>query len=408
MAKKPKIPEHENMERWMVSYADFMTLLFALFVVLYGFAMNSKNEANAMVQGLMDSFSQMGLISTTTGFADDKKIIATEFLTTALASSTVANPSLIQPESKGGGGMLDMGRPKDNSVGLKSSEVSGEESRSDVEESIKSEPGNYQMGAPFDTIRDDINRSLEDLESKGMVTVTKQENWITIELNDALVFAPYSASVLNRAQPILARIGEILKPLSNYIRVRGYTDNELVHDEVYANNWYLSATRSISVIDALAKAGIDPHRMAIEAYAQYAPFVSNSTAKGRSRNRCVVIAVSKYAFKPKKLLVLPDDEVDVSGANGVKKKDLENLEVMRTNDGRLVVYTREGQEALKQKEAEKKANEATPQVGAEVEAPSATSREPSAISTETDATSAEANATSPATSTSSNEVANQG
>lgn len=98
MAKKPKIPEHENMERWMVSYADFMTLLFALFVVLYGFAMNSKNEANAMVQGLMDSFSQMGLISTTTGFADGKKIIATEFLTTALASSTVANPSLIQPE----------------------------------------------------------------------------------------------------------------------------------------------------------------------------------------------------------------------------------------------------------------------------------------------------------------------
>ena len=172
-----------------------------------------------------------------------------------------------------------------------------------------------------------------------------------------------------------------------------------MHDEVYANNWYLSAARSISVIDALAKTGIDPHRMAIEAYAQYAPFVSNSTNKGRSRNRCVVIAVSKYAFKPKKLLVLPDDEVDVSGANGVNKKDLENLEVMRTNDGRLVVYTREGQEALKQKEAEKKANEATPQVENEVEAPSATS-------TKTDATSAESNATAPATSTSSNGEAN--
>lgn len=340
MAKKPKVPEHENLERWMVSYADFMTLLFALFVVLYAFAMSSKNEASAMVKGLMDSFSQMGLISATNGFADDNKIIATEYLTTALASSNIVNPSIIQPEVKGGGGMLDMGRPRDNSIGIKSSETTGEESRSDVEDSIDAEVGSYEMGAPFDSIRDEINRALEDLEAQGLVTVTKEENWITIELNDALIFAPESASLLNRARPVLERIGEILRPLSNYIRVRGYTDNEPVHDEVYASNWDLSAARSISVIESLIKADVDPHRLGLEAYAQYAPFVSNSTETGKARNRCVVIAVSKYALRAKKLMVMPDEEIDVSGTSTVKKQDVENLEVVRTNDGRLVVYDR--------------------------------------------------------------------
>ncbi len=337
MAKKPKIPEHENAERWMVSYADFMTLLFALFVVLYGFAMSEKSAASAMVQGLMESFSQTGLISSSSGFADDKKIIATEFLTQAMAAAAISNPSILQSEVLGGGGLLDVGNTSSKPEVQKNGEDSSnaDSNKTDVEDSAENTEGEYQMGAPFDSIMDEINASFEDLVSKGIVTLTKQENWITIELNNALVFAPDSASVLNRAKPVLQKISEILSPLSNYVRVRGYTDNRMVHDEVYRSNWELSAARAISVINELENSGINPQRLALEGYGQYAPFVSNSTAKGRSKNRSVVIAISKYALSPKKLLVLSDDEIND------ENKRIDGIEFYRTNDGRLRIVNKE-------------------------------------------------------------------
>ena len=69
MAKKPKVPEHENLERWMVSYADLLTLLFALFVILYGFAMSAQTEVKSIVQGLVQSFADMGFVTARPGSA---------------------------------------------------------------------------------------------------------------------------------------------------------------------------------------------------------------------------------------------------------------------------------------------------------------------------------------------------
>ena len=84
MAKKPKVPEHENLERWMVSYADLLTLLFALFVILYGFAMSAQTEVKSIVQGLVQSFADMGFVTARPGSA-------------ALVGNIVLNPMLQIP-----------------------------------------------------------------------------------------------------------------------------------------------------------------------------------------------------------------------------------------------------------------------------------------------------------------------
>lgn len=342
MARKKKPEGEGGAERWMVSYADFMTLLFALFVVLYGFAMSAQTENSAMVQGLIDSFTKMGIVESSKQYADGAKLISDPTYSPIQAASMISNPNALKSEAAGGGGYMDFGRPKtDHSVGENSTDVERPKEGTDVDDALADSLGENQMGAPLDSVREDISRSLEDLKEAGLVNVSQSQSWLAIELNDSLVFAPYSASVLNRAKPVLQKIAEILKPLSNYVRVRGYTDNSVVKNEIYKSNWDLSAARSINVIQELVQYEIDPRRLGVEAYAQFAPFVSNSTENGRSRNRCVVVAISKYAMKQRKLEIIPEDVfLDSEASEELSPKDLDNIEVVRLPDGRLKIYSR--------------------------------------------------------------------
>ena len=107
--KKPAAA-HENLERWMVSYADFMTLMFAVFVVLYSFAMTKQSEAQSMVQGLVQSFSEIGLISSTPGVIALPGPIAQAQVEEALATAQSRQDTVNSPV-QGGGGVMDFGTP---------------------------------------------------------------------------------------------------------------------------------------------------------------------------------------------------------------------------------------------------------------------------------------------------------
>ena len=108
MAIKKPFAGHENIERWMVSYADFMTLMFAVFVVLYSFAMTKQSEAQSMVQGLVQSFNEIGMISSTQGvIALPGPIAAAQ--TEAVLATASANAQDVNADSQGGGGVMDFG-----------------------------------------------------------------------------------------------------------------------------------------------------------------------------------------------------------------------------------------------------------------------------------------------------------
>lgn len=359
MAKKPKIPEHENMERWMVSYADLLTLLFALFVILYGFAMSAQNEVKSVIQGLVQSFSEMGFVTARPGssvLVGNMGVDGTDSQAN-LSSVPSKEVPIVNAPVEGGGGVLDFGASatvntpspsseKDSGINQKNSQANGldTESRSDSE-IMSMELTESITGAPLDSIQQEISLGLEDLIEEKAIVITKHENWLTIDFNSALLFPQGSATILNRFKPILDKVGSILSGINNYIHIRGYTDDRYVGDELYHSNWELSAARAISVLQYFERSGIDPHRMAIEAYGSYSPFASNSTKRGREQNRKVVIAISKYAYKPRNLPVWDDevvnDKTDTAGKSAKPQISPEDYEIMRLPDGRMQLKKRE-------------------------------------------------------------------
>ena len=97
---------------------------------------------------------------------------------------------------------------------------------------------------------------------------------------------------------LLTEIVTILNQTSNIVRVRGYTDNQPMSNEIYASNWELSMARATAILRELQRLGVRPERLAAEGYGEFAPFADNGTATGRAENRKVVIAISKFAAKP--------------------------------------------------------------------------------------------------------------
>lgn len=349
--KKPAAA-HENLERWMVSYADFMTLMFAVFVVLYSFAMTKQSEAQSMVQGLVQSFSEIGLISSTPGVIALPGPIAQAQVEEALATAQSQQDSVNAPV-QGGGGVMDFGTPAPTHTvqpeeNVEDFDVTGNLTTAEVEDptagheikdfhtddrperavedggitpggesdlleeggqgpSDSTQSGEFSTGDPFDSIERSISSTLEELGLDASVVVERDPRFITINIGSSLLFAEDSAAVLNTSRPVIAAIAKTLSNINNYIRVRGYTDNTFVQNSVYRNNWELSASRALAVLDELENFGIAPSRLAVEAYGQYAPFYSNATRAGRAQNRRVVIAISRDGIKRDDLKVLPGD-----------------------------------------------------------------------------------------------------
>lgn len=305
MGKKKKAEPPENHERWLLSYADFMTLLFALFVVLYGFAMSKQTEVKALVQGLIQSFTEMGFVTARPGstvLGGNMGIQQSSDGSDISAASPNQIVSIVQAPTEGGGGMLDTGQPPTQQP------LPTQNSEQEIKDQLPLDSStNNSSGAPFDALKKEFNKSLEDLVSAGLINIKSDENWLTIELSSGLIFPSGSATILLKAKPILKQIAKTIAPLNNYVRVRGYTDNVNIGNELYASNWELSAFRAISVLKSLGADGIPPAQLAIEAYGEFSPFASNTTERGREVNRKVVIAVSRFAYTPKRLPVIVDE-----------------------------------------------------------------------------------------------------
>lgn len=354
MAKHKKHEGHENLERWLVSYGDFLTLMFAVFVVLYSFAMAKSVDAQSMIKGLMASFNEVGMISSVPGVIALPGPVANLMADASLASATAAKNE-VQSDSQGGGGVMDFGitiQSIDNAGATEPSTTDSETQAdaltqgnldaSEVEDATEGvmtnvnaeyesersagltaggrldetetggigpanseQQGDNPSGQPFDTIMSSISETIAAQGLNSDIIVEHDPNWITINISSALLFASNSASILNRSRPVIASIATALRGVNNYVRVRGYTDNTFVPSAIYGNNWELSARRAINVLQELEANGIDPQRLAAEAYGQYSPFFSNATRAGRAQNRRVVIAISREALKPESLAIIP-------------------------------------------------------------------------------------------------------
>lgn len=195
-----------------------------------------------------------------------------------------------------------------------------------------------QDGTALATIDLQLQEAMGALVDAGVVKLAKDDNWLTVELSSGLLFRSGSAFLGSNAAPVLDTLSGILKPVDNYVRVRGYTDNQPINNEIFRSNWTLSAARAEAVLNALVGKGVAPGRLAYEAYGEFSPFVDNGTEQGRLQNRKVVVAISRFAWVPpapvKPLTVAPVQDAPQS-------VDSEKIRVIALPGGGIRITTRQ-------------------------------------------------------------------
>lgn len=275
--------EQEPLDRWLVSYADYVTLMFALFVVLYSMAITKEEQFKTISASLARVFDKPS--ADKTGVPGDA--------------------------------LLTDNQPKSDyqQYGAAIESSTGPEIVADAKEQpVLTKP---QFGNPLVSLQQQVTQSLANLIEKGVAKVESDEEWLTIELNSGLLFPSGSATPIASADLVLTEIVSVLNQSNNVIRVRGYTDNEPIQNEIFASNWELSMARAMAVLRRLQLLGVRPARLAAEAYGEYSPFADNRTAQGRLENRKVVIAISKLtavAEQSKSLAQINEKQVDVEAA----------------------------------------------------------------------------------------------
>jgi len=224
--------DEENTDRWLVSYADFMTLLLAFFVVMY-------------------SISSVNL---------GKYRVLSDSMTTAF-TPIPAKPIKL------------------------SSQLGISVQRAPISIGIEGQVGLKAMKETAVVIED----KLKDWVNKGQIAVRGNEKWLEVEINSSILFASGRTQLSDEATLILSGLAEIFKTTKNPLYVSGYTDNVPINTLQYPSNWELSAARSASVVRLMANRGIDPARLGAIGFAEYRPVAGNDSVENRQKNRRVII-----------------------------------------------------------------------------------------------------------------------
>jgi len=256
--RAPVDDEDHGRDRWMVSYADFITLLLAFFVVLYSISSINNGKFRVLSNSIVTVFN--------------------DEVTRAV------------PIDMGGGappqtGMLDGSR---NLAEL--DEATGEDSVKALSPSTVAPPAVPTVGTP----RERIEAALAPFDNQGEVKVRDTRDWLEIELGAELLFESGSAAIAPAALPMIDEIASVVADIGRPVRVEGFTDSVPLAGGPFGSNWGLSAARAASLADRLAKARVAPDKLAAVGYGEFRPLADNATAEGRRRNRRVVVAIAKH------------------------------------------------------------------------------------------------------------------
>lgn len=244
MARRKRPEEHENHERWLVSYADFITLLFAFFVVMY--ALSSINEGKYRV--LADSLNN--------AFRNEATPQAGQVMLI-----TQGAPPLPVPVAK----------PVQASDAVK-----------------------VQQRDKMRNMAKEIMEVLAPLVKQGKVRVLETSRGVTVEINDSVLFAPGQASLEPLSINALQAVALVVALTDFPITIEGHTDNVPIKTPVFPSNWELSAVRATTVLRLFVESGVAPERLTAIGYGEQRPVESNDTVEGRARNRRVTILIDSY------------------------------------------------------------------------------------------------------------------
>ncbi len=243
MTKRKNDPEKEpNHERWLVSYADFITLLFAVFVTLYAMGEVDKKKAEEVIQSVNRAFGITGFMPSGTNLIPSDSLHVLPLL------------------SLDGAGQSQGKTHADMNALLKIKQLLEKELENVGEE----------------------NETHLDVTPRGLVIV----------LQDNHFFASGQDDLRPEVYPLLDHIARVLAPYVNPLSIEGFTDNTAIHSQQFASNWELSSSRALRVLHYLVnRHNFDPARLSVTGYGANFPIGNNSTEEGRRLNRRVEIAI---------------------------------------------------------------------------------------------------------------------
>ncbi len=247
MALKKEPEKHANHERWLVSYGDFITLLFAVFVTLYAMSQSDKKKAEEVMQSIQQSF-----------------------------------------------GMAQAGAPSPKINVIPSNQISIVPS---VKPEISIAPGSRASRGQFKTratekdfrqIKSSIEAYLVKQSAQGKVALTITRRGLIVSLKEAGFFDSGQAHIKPSAYEMINTIAEVMTQYNNPLRLEGHTDNIPISTSQFPSNWELSTARAVNGLKYLVKNfDVDPDRISAAGYAEFRPIADNSTPEGRAKNRRV-------------------------------------------------------------------------------------------------------------------------
>lgn len=244
--KEPE--EHENLERWLISYSDFMTLLVAFFVVMYAISSVNEGKYRVLSEALMHVFTHVPVAAAPIEIPHGSNSIP------------LLRPPQIRPNPPQ---IID--RP-------------------------------VMESAPLQSLLDSIRKALAPLIKEGKVRVEMNRYGIIVHINADVLFPTGSDLMTVEAIPIISRLGVLLQAVKNPIEVQGYTDNRPIHTSKFPSNWSLSVARAVTVVTLFRVLGVNPSDMVAAGYGKYHPIATNATATGRARNRRVDVVILAKAL----------------------------------------------------------------------------------------------------------------
>ena len=259
MGRKKKPEEHVNHERWMVSYADFITLLFAFFVMMYSISIVNTGKFKVLSESLTAAFTDPA-----------RSLEPIQVGDLVRAPAEMQDQSFADPQPK-------PIRPVEMRQMAKLVDV----------DPVLLDKASKQL----DEIQERVETAMAEMIDQGAITVQRSEYWIEIEMNSSVLFESGSSILYPRVVPILTQLGRVMIDFPNHVHVEGYTDTVPINTEMFPSNWELSGSRAATVVRLFEFTGVKPDRLAAIGYGEYYPVAENTNAEGRVRNRRVVAVV---------------------------------------------------------------------------------------------------------------------
>jgi len=255
--RRRKKGEHANHERWLVSYADFMTLLFAFFVVLFSSSQVDKRKVGRLAMAIQVAFEQMGVFESSNSKMPLSTTEPMPFDNVQIIEKVVKTTDLSQavPPSKG----------------------------------ARAGPGS---GNGMTRLMTDLQQAFDAEIKRNEISIRVGHEGIIITLREIGFFGSGSADVELKSEPTVARIAKMLRNQPYDIRIEGHTDNVPIHNSQFSSNWQLSTARAVGMTALfISRYDFPPDQISASGYAEFHPIASNLTVEGRFLNRRVDIVV---------------------------------------------------------------------------------------------------------------------